>query len=209
MMKRLLLLPLLMLSLALTACGPSEADIQATVVVAETNAVSTAFIQLTEFALANPSATPTEMPTATLQPTATLGATATLSAGGAGLGTGTGTGGTGANATCDGMTYVSDVTVQDGDEIAAGTAFTKTWSVRNTGTCEWTTGYQLLYSSGDQMGGPSSSKPLTAAVTVGATGNISVELIAPATAGEYTGFWALANAAGQPFGYLSVVIKVP
>jgi hypothetical protein len=206
MMKRILLLPLLTLSLVLAACGPSEVDIQATVAVAETNAVSTAYAQLTEYALANPSATPTEMPTATPQPTATLSATATVGSGGAGTG---GTGGTGAATTCGAMTFVADVTVEDGEEIAAGTAYTKTWSVRNSGTCEWSTEFQLLYNGGDQMGGPSSSKPFTAAVPVGQNGNVSIALVAPSTAGDYTGYWALADASGTPFGYLSVVIKVP
>lgn len=199
MMKRHLIFSLLILALAVSACGPSEADIQATVAVAETNAVSTAYAQLTEFALANPSATPTQAPTATPMPSSTPIVTATAGATGGGV---SGTSG------CDAMTFVSDVTVPDGEEIAAGTAFTKTWAVRNSGTCDWSTAYQLMYSSGDQMGGPS-SQTLAAAVTVGANGNLSVELVAPSTAGTYTGYWAIANAAGQAFGYLSVVIEVP
>lgn len=203
MMKRHILLPLLVLSLALAACGISEADIQLTVVAAETNAVSTAYVQLTEFALANPSATPTLMATATLMPTATLQLTPTV---GTGTG-GTGTGG-GVPSGCEAMTFVSDVTIPDGEEIAAGESFTKTWSVTNSGTCEWTTGFQLVFSSGEQMGGPSSNA-LLAAVPVGGTANISVELVAPATAGEHVGHWAIANAAGTAFGFLYVEINVP
>jgi hypothetical protein len=186
--------------LLLAACGPSEADIQATVAVAETNAVSTAFMQLTETALANPTATSTPSPTPTTMPTNTPMVTPTT--GGAVGGGGTTTGG------CDVMTFVSDVTVSDGEEIAAGTAFTKTWSVKNDGTCDWSTAYQVIFSSGDQMGGASSTF-LPAAIAVGASGNISVELTAPSESGTYTGYWALANAAGQAFGYLSVVIEVP
>jgi hypothetical protein len=201
MMKRHLIFSLLILALAVSACGPSEADIQATVAVAETNAVSTAYAQLTEFALANPSATPTPLPTATPMPSNTPIVTATA-------GTGATGGGVSGTSGCDAMTFVSDVTVPDGEEIAAGTAFTKTWAVSNSGTCDWSTAYQLMYSSGDQMGGPS-SQTLSAAVTVGANGNLSVELVAPSTAGTYTGYWAIANAAGQAFGYLSVVIEVP
>jgi hypothetical protein len=199
-MKRYATLPLL-LGLLLAACGPSEADIQATVAVAETNAVSAAYTHLTETALANPTATPSPSPTFTLMPTNTPIVTATLSTGGAGT-----TGG--ATSTCDVMTFVSDVTVSDGEEISAGTPFTKTWAVRNDGTCDWSTAYQVIYSSGDQMGGASATT-LSAAIAVGGSGNISVELTAPAESGEYTGYWALANAAGQAFGFLSVVITVP
>ncbi|MCW5873544.1 MAG: hypothetical protein KIS88_02740 [Anaerolineales bacterium] len=202
MMKRQIILPLLVLALALAACGISEADIQLTVVAAETNAVSTAYVQLTEFALANPSATPTLMPTPTLEPTPTLQVSATVPSGGTGTGTGTGT------TSCGGMTFVSDVTIPDGEEVAAGTAFTKTWSVQNSGTCEWSTAFQLAFSHGDQMGGPTSN-PLPAAITVGSTGSVSVALVAPATAGEYVGHWALVDASGQAFGYLYVEIKVP
>lgn len=197
MMKRhlsLLLLPVLLLA----ACGPSEAEIQATVAAAEIRAVSTAYAQLTEFALANPSATPTELPTATpsATPSPTLSVTAT-----AGMGGGQPSG-------CDSMTFVDDVTVPDGEEIAAGTAFTKTWSVRNSGTCNWTTAYQLIFMGGEKMSGPN-SVPLTAAVNVGQTTNISVNLTAPSASGEYTGYWSIANAAGTAFGHLFLVIKVP
>jgi hypothetical protein len=106
------------------------------------------------------------------------------------------------------MAFVADVTVSDGEEISAGTPFTKTWQIRNSGTCDWGTGYTIIYSSGEQMGGPS-SQPLATAVSVGATAEISVELVAPATAGDYTGWYAIANASGQAFGFFSVVITVP
>lgn len=196
-MKRgLLLVCLSLVALLVSACGLSEADVQSTVTAAQGYAVSTVHAQYTEIALLTPSATNTLPPTSTPAVTATLGVTATTAAGG------------GTTSGCDAMTFVADVTVSDGEEIAAGTAFTKTWQVSNSGTCDWTTAYQLLYSSGDQMGGPSSTL-LTAAVTVGSTGDVSVGLVAPATSGSYTGYWALANAAGQAFGYLSVVITVP
>ena len=182
-------------ALFLSACGLSEADVQATVNVAETNAVGTVHAQYTQFALLTPSATNTLAPTSTPAIINTPLATAT---GGAGTST----------STCNVMTFVADVTVSDGEEIAAGTPFTKTWQVKNTGTCDWTTAYLLVYSSGEQMSGPT-SQPLAAAIAVGATADISVQLTAPATAGEYTGWWAIADAAGAPFGFLSVVITVP
>ncbi len=193
-MTRLFPLVLIIAALFLSACGLSEADVQATVRVAELNAVNTIQAQYTQNALLTPSATNTLPPTNTPAFTNTPLVTAT-----------TGTGGTSG---CDVMTFVDDVTVSDGEEIAAGTTFTKTWRVKNDGTCDWTTAYLLVYSSEEQMGGPT-SQPLAAAIAVGATGDISVQLVAPSTAGEYTGWWAIANAAGTPFGFMSVVIKVP
>ena len=203
-MTRNLLLSLAFFTLLLSSCGLSETDVQSTVGVAVTNAVSTVNAQYTQIALLTPSVTNTPLATSTPAFTSTPEITATGS-----LLTG-GIGGTGATGGCDVMTFVADVTVSDGDEIAANTPFTKTWSVKNDGTCEWTTSYVLIYSSGDQMGGPTST-PLGAAISPGATGNVSVTLTAPSTAGEYTGFWAIANASGQVItnGYLSVMIKVP
>ncbi len=198
-MTRTLFLSLAFLALLLTSCGLSENDVQSTVAVAVNNAVTTVNAQYTQIALLTPSVTNTPLATSTPAFTATPAVTATTSS----L-----TGGTGATSGCDVMSFVADVTVSDGDEITAGTPFTKTWSVKNDGTCDWTTSYSLIYSSGDQMGGPSSST-LPAAVPVGTTANVSVTLTAPTAAGTYTGYWAIANSSGQAFGYLSVVIKVP
>lgn len=199
-MTRNLLLSLALAALLLTSCGLSETDVQSTVSVAVNNAVSTVNAQYTQIALLTPSVTNTPLATSTPAITNTPAATAT-----SGLITGGAVSGG-----CDSMAFVADVTVSDGDEIAAGTPFTKTWSVKNDGTCDWTTSYLLIYSSGDQMGGPTST-PLTASVAAGTTTNISVNLTAPSTAGDYTGYWAIANASGQVItnGYLSVMIKVP
>lgn len=198
-MTKKLLLCLSLAALLLASCGLSEADVQATVAVAQANAITTVHAEYTQIALLTPSATNTLPPSPTPQPSPTSGiATATLAAGAGG----------GATSGCDVMTFVSDVTVSDGEEIAAGSAFTKTWSLKNNGTCDWSTAYQVIFSSGDQMGGPGAT-PLAAAITVGSTGNVSVELIAPSASGDYTGYWAIANAAGQAFGFFSVVISVP
>lgn len=197
-MTRNLLFSLALLSLLLVSCGLSETDVLSTVAVAETNAVSTVHAQYTQIALLTPSVTNTPLATSTPMATATPAVTATA-----------GTGGTGGAATgCDAGAFVADVTVTDGEEIAAGTAFTKTWSVQNSGTCDWSTSYLLIFSSGDQMGGPTST-PLSQSVPVGTTSNVSVTLTAPSQAGDYTGYWAVANASGTAFLYLSVVITVP
>lgn len=100
---------------------------------------------------------------------------------------------------CDWAQFVKDISIPDGTVFQPGTAFTKTWRLRNIGTCTWTNNYSLVFDSGSLMGGPT---------TVGLTGNVlpgdlvdlSVNLIAPATDGNYQGNWKLRNAAGQTFG---------
>ncbi|MGZ9224378.1 MAG: NBR1-Ig-like domain-containing protein, partial [Anaerolineales bacterium] len=100
---------------------------------------------------------------------------------------------------CDKASFVTDVTVPDGTVFAPGAAFTKTWRLKNAGSCAWTTSYKLVYYSGEQMGAPTSVN-LPWNVALGQTVDISVNMVAPSTAGEYRGFWILSNANGQFFG---------
>jgi len=108
---------------------------------------------------------------------------------------------------CDIARFVTDVTYPDGSSIPAGQAFTKTWRFRNDGSCIWTPAYSLVFSSGNQMGGPS-TQALTANVNPGQTVDISVNLTAPAAAGEATGYWKLRNASGVLFAAFYVQINV-
>ena len=50
--------------------------------------------------------------------------------------------------------FVRDVTIPDGSTYAPGATFTKTWRLRNAGTCTWS-GYVLVFDSGDAMNGTS------------------------------------------------------
>ncbi len=100
---------------------------------------------------------------------------------------------------CDWVTFVADITVPDGTKINAGASFTKTWRLRNSGTCTWTTSYALVFADGDSMNGPV-AVPLGSSVAPGQTIDISVNLTAPSTAGTRRGYWKLRNTAGATFG---------
>ncbi len=100
---------------------------------------------------------------------------------------------------CDWAQFIADVTVPDGTSFAPGTAFTKTWRLKNIGTCTWTTSYALVFVSGSQMGAPSVIN-LPSSVAPGATVDLSVNMTAPATSGSYRGYWQLRNASGVLFG---------
>ncbi len=100
---------------------------------------------------------------------------------------------------CDKAQFIADVTVPDGTIMAPGQTFTKTWSLKNVGTCPWTTSYQLVFFSGEQMGA-SSAAAFTENVPVGATAKFSINMTAPSTAGSYRGFWMFKNANGALFG---------
>jgi Ig-like domain-containing protein/peptidase M23-like protein/cohesin domain-containing protein/dockerin type I repeat protein len=100
---------------------------------------------------------------------------------------------------CDKAEFIAHVTVPPGTTVSPGAAFTKTWRLKNVGTCDWTTSYQFVFFSGAQMGGPSGVN-LPASVPAGATVDLSVNLTAPSVPGSYQGYWMFKNASGALFG---------
>ena len=100
---------------------------------------------------------------------------------------------------CDQGAFIKDVTIADGTTIGADANFTKTWRIQNIGTCTWTTGYALVFSSGSQMKGPAALN-FSQNVAPGQTIDLSVSLTAPLSQGVYRGDWMLRNSAGILFG---------
>jgi hypothetical protein len=95
--------------------------------------------------------------------------------------------------------FVSDVTIPDGTTFTPGAAFTKTWRIKNRGTCTWTTGYSLVFSSGNAMSGPA-EVDFTKTVAPGGTIDLSINLVAPSDTGTYTGYYKLRSNSGETFG---------
>jgi hypothetical protein len=103
--------------------------------------------------------------------------------------------------------YVADVTIPDGTQLAPGEAIVKTWRVRNSGTCYWEEGFELVFVSGDQMSGPASV--LVPQIPVGSEAEVHVELTVPSSPGTYRGNWQLQSSEGERFGsvfYLRIVV---
>jgi hypothetical protein len=97
----------------------------------------------------------------------------------------------------DNAQFVRDITVPDDTVFLPGEVFTKTWLVRNTGTCHWVDGYQLVHAGGDPLSGVAAPLPT---VLAGEETELSVALLAPDNEGEFRGDWQLQNAAGERFG---------
>jgi hypothetical protein len=95
---------------------------------------------------------------------------------------------------------VSDVNYPDGTEVTVSTNFTKTWRITNTGSCTWTSGYKIIYVSGDQMSAPLETMLTSGTVPPGATVDISVSLKAPASEGTYRGYFRLKSSDNIVFG---------
>lgn len=95
--------------------------------------------------------------------------------------------------------FIEDVTVPDNTKIKPNARFTKTWRLKNAGTCTWTEDYLLVFAGGEQVGGPE-SQPLGQNVKPGQTTDISVTLTAPALRGDYASQWLLQTPDGAKFG---------
>jgi len=106
---------------------------------------------------------------------------------------------------CDRAQFISDVTVPDGTTFQPNAVFSKTWRLKNIGTCTWTN-YSLMFDSGEKMNGPDSAL-IPASIAPGQTVDITISLTAPSTAGTYRGYWKLKNNNGIPFGIGSAGTK--
>jgi len=99
--------------------------------------------------------------------------------------------------TCtDSAAFVADVTVPDNTTVDKGEAFTKTWRIRNTGTCTWTPSYTLVFKSGEQMSAPD-ARPLDGQTKPGNALDISVEMSAPNAAASYRADFEIHDPSGK------------
>jgi hypothetical protein len=103
---------------------------------------------------------------------------------------------------CNRASFVGE-TVPDNTNFIVQKAFTKVWQIKNEGTCTWTSGYQLVFDSGERMGGPLSKPLTTGSVAPGERVEISVDLIAPALAGTHRGNWKIKDDKGEVFALAS------
>nr|BAL54646.1 hypothetical protein HGMM_F17E05C06 [uncultured Chloroflexota bacterium] len=113
---------------------------------------------------------------------------------------------------CNSLTFdpaTVDVNYPDGTIVSPGQEFTKTWRVKNNGSCTWGTGYGLVYAGyADRMNGI--PQPLPKAVLPNEEVLVSVLFRAPTKAGEYLSAWRMSAPIGGPFGKpLFVKIVVP
>ena len=188
-------------SLLLSACGAAEVEPTATPTVSveyiQTMAVAEFASGLTQTAIAMPTDTPTMTPSPTMTntplPTITAGTPFSV--------------GVQPTTSCYGLSFVADINIPDNTPLKPGEGFTKTWRVKNTGTCVWDAGFKLNFTGGDAMGG--TTLVLDKSVNPGAETELSVPMIAPANAGTIRGNWRMSTASGTYFGdeiYLIIVV---
>lgn len=96
--------------------------------------------------------------------------------------------------------FVADVTMPDGSEVPTGVTFSKTWRIKNSGTCTWDGRYHLVHAGGPTLGAVTETMPLPATVAPGQTVDLSIQFLAPVTPGSYQSDWKLQSPQGAFFG---------
>jgi len=104
------------------------------------------------------------------------------------------------NQSCeDSASFVEDVTIPDNTVMASNEAFTKTWRLRNTGTCTWDSSYLVAYISGTAMSQQPGYWIVSQGQTVpaGQTVDVSLGMTSPVDYGDYTSYWGLKKLDGE------------
>jgi hypothetical protein len=172
---------ILALMIFMTACSPFVVTVQPT---QDTNAINTAAAQTipartpTQAAATATSVPATAIPTAIAQPTATSMPATT--------------------GCVDAAQYINDDGL-DGTTYAPNTPLTKTWTVKNTGSCTWDNSYMVFQISGTLMTQQPGYWIVHQGQTVapGQTVNINIGMTSPAENGNYASYWGLKKGNGQ------------
>lgn len=102
--------------------------------------------------------------------------------------------------------FIEDVTIPDGSKVSPGERFVKTWRLRNTGTCAWTTGYKVVSIGRFRMGGDQYAY-LPHTVRPGEMVDISIMQTAPVYIGDYASEYKLQDEKGNLFGIIGTISK--
>jgi hypothetical protein len=110
-------------------------------------------------------------------------------------------------AACNATPILLGESVEDGTDVKIGTPFTKSWTIKNMGTCSWNPSYKVKFMSGDSMSGPA-SQSFGATITPGNSLTINLKLTAPSGTGTYKGVWGFYDDKDIWFGQAWVEIDV-
>lgn len=223
-----LLLLISLAALTLAACSPAEVSPTPTPV--DVNAIAS---QVAATIYAGQTGTASAMPTSTSTATLTQTPTATITTTPTAtkvvytvpiqpiipVFTTTGTPGTlvpsptatpagGGAVGCNNAAFVQDVTIPNNSKMNPGESFTKTWRIKNTGTCGWNFGYKFTFIGGELFG--SDTVKIRRNVGPGGLTDFSLDMVAPNSPGTYSSYWRMADESGKLFGAaFNIVIIVP
>lgn len=213
------------LAVSLSACGPSapaEPTIDPNMI--KTEAVQTAYAQMTLEAIMNPTATPmpteTPLPTNTMEPTLTFtvaalpGITTNSSLPAIATQPVVGVAPTAASVG-DKAEWVSQ-TPEDGTKMyirhvnSISPIFDIYWKIKNIGTTTWNDTYKIRFFSGDKFYRDVTEFNFPKGITTAPDETVEIKVVAsrPYTAGTYTSTWVLTNPDGVNFYPVTITIVV-
>jgi hypothetical protein len=105
----------------------------------------------------------------------------------------------------DALSFVDDVSVEDGTSFLPNASIDKQWLVQNSGTCNWDATYRLKWVGGDPLG--AAQEQLLYPARAGAQATLRVIFTAPAETGSYESAWQAVDPNGNFFGDL-IFIKI-
>ena len=205
---------LVMASFVLSACGKQgiTTATQKPTDVVFTEAAKTFAAQLTQEAASHPKATSTPLPTATsyvaptqpptatatpITPEPTFTATPTAKPP---KSTNTPVPPTPKPVPCNQAALIKHVNYPEGSQIPVGTVIEKTWQIENTGSCTWSSKYELVNTNGDSLGAASPQEWVWGTVAPHQVVNITIKVRVPNSPDTYISDWKLSDYYGHTFG---------
>ncbi|HCB01521.1 MAG TPA: hypothetical protein DEP19_03985 [Anaerolineae bacterium] len=98
------------------------------------------------------------------------------------------------------LSFLDDVTVEDGTSFLPNAQIDKQWLIKNDGTCDWDSTYKLQWVGGDPMSANTTQALYPARAGTQAT--IRILFTAPTDVGEYESAWQAVDPDGNFFGDL-------
>lgn len=108
----------------------------------------------------------------------------------------------------NGLTFISDMSIEDNTIVAPGSRLDKQWLVQNSGTCNWDSRFRLRLINDVALGALPEQALYPARAGLQAT--VQIIFTAPLEAGSYTSEWQAFDISGIPFGdsfYIKIVVQ--
>jgi len=108
----------------------------------------------------------------------------------------------------DNLTFIEDKNIPDGSIVEAGSIIEKEWEVKNSGTCNWGSGYTIRLIGGSSMNALSPQDLFPA--RNGTSLTITIKFTAPIEPGKYRSAWQAYNPSEIAFGdsfYVDIEVK--
>ncbi|MEW5829638.1 MAG: NBR1-Ig-like domain-containing protein [Chloroflexota bacterium] len=96
------------------------------------------------------------------------------------------------------LSYLEDLTIEDGTQVPPDSTIDKRWLVENTGSCNWDSRYRLRLVEGDALGAAADQSLYPA--RSGTQVALRIVFTAPSAPGTYSTTWQAIAPDGTPFG---------